>query len=177
MQLTIELQLKTREVYRLFELKINGKHLFIDSVFRKIHRIHLVTPEIHRQVEQELRELIAKFTQKTVSFEKMLDRNKSIKAKAVDVIPQFHFRVIVTNKLGLLLVEFIELYDNLIALMKLLHLSGCFDSNEAYNANIRNVKKMGNRMLSDLLLLRTIKNNRIKIHVSNQKGFVCINSL
>ncbi len=166
MQLTIELHLKTRDIYRLFELKINGKHLFIDSILRKINYSHLVTPEIHRQVEQELRELIAKFTEKTVSFEKMLDRNKSIKAKAVDIIPPFHFRVIVTNKLGLLLVEFIECYDHLIALIKLLHLSGCFDSNEAYYANIRSVKKMGNRILSDLLLLRIIKNNRIKIHTS-----------
>lgn len=161
MSLTIELHLKTRQVYRLFELKISDTRFFMDAVLRKINRIDLVALEIQLQIEQDLRSLITEFSQKSASFEKMLDKNKNIKAKAVNIIPQFYSKITVTNKLGLLLVEFIEIYDNLISLIKLLHLAACFDSDEAYYTNLRNVKKMGNKMLSSLLLLNIVKNNGI----------------
>lgn len=153
MQLTIDLHLKTREVYKLFELRISDTRFFMDAVLRKINRIDLIAPEIQLHIEQDLRSLITEFSQKSASFEKMLDKNKNIKAKAVKIIPQFYSKITVTNKLGLLLVELIEIYDNLISLIKLLHLAACFDSDEAYYANLRNVKKMGNRILSKFLLL------------------------
>ena len=161
MQLTIDLHLKTREVYQLFQLRISDTRFFMDAVLRKINRIDLVAPEIQLQIEQDLRSLITEFSQKSAFFEKMLDKNKNIQAKVVNIIPQFYSKITVTNKLGLLLVEFIEIYDNLIAIIKLLHLAACFDSDEAYYTNLRNVKKMGNRMLSNLLLLSVIKNNDI----------------
>ena len=161
MQLTIDLHLKTREVYKLFELKISDTRFFMDAVLRKINRIDLVAPEIQLQIEQDLRSLITEFSQKSAFFEKMLDKNKNIQAKVVNIIPQFYSKITVTNKLGLLLIEFIEIYDNLIAIIKLLHLAACFDSDEAYYTNLRNVKKMGNRMLSNLLLLSVVKNNDI----------------
>lgn len=161
MQLTIDLHLKTREVYKLFELKISDTRFFMDAVLRKINRIDLVAPEIQLQIEQDLRSLITEFSQKSASFEKMFDKNQNIKAKSVNIIPQFYSKITVTNKPGLLLVEFIEIYDNLISLIKLLHLAACFDSDEAYYANLRNVKKIGNRMLSSLLLLNIVKNNGI----------------
>ena len=153
MQLTIDLHLKTRDVYRLFELKIDDKRYFMDSVLRKINRIELITPEVYLQIAQDLRALITEFSKKSAFFEKMLDKNKNIKTKEVNIIPQFYSKFTVTNKLGLLLIEFIEIYDNLISLIKLLHLAACFDSDEAYYANLRNVKKMGNRILSKFLLL------------------------
>lgn len=156
MQLTIDLHLKTREVYKLFELKISDTRFFMDAVLRKINRIDLVAPEIQLQIEQDLRSLITEFTQKSAIFEKMLDNNKIFKTNAINGLPQFHTKITVTNKQGLLLVEFIEIYDNLISLIKLLHLAACFDSDEAYNTNLRHVKKMGNRMLSNLLFLNKI---------------------
>lgn len=159
MQLTIDLHLKTREVYQLFQLRISDTRFFMDAVSRKINRIALVAPEIQRQIEQDLRSLITAFAQKITSFEKLLDKNKSIKTKTIKVIPQFHTKLTLTNKLGFLLVEFIESYDNLISLIRLLHLAACFDSDAAYYANLRHVKKMGNRMLSNLLLLNIVKNN------------------
>jgi hypothetical protein len=161
MQITIDLHLKTREVYKLFELRISDTRFFMDTVLRKINRIDLVAPKIQLQIEQDLRSLITEFSQKSAFFEKILDKNKNIKAKAVNIIPQFYSKITVTNKLGLLLVEFIEIYDNLIALIKLLHLAACFDCDDAYYTNLRNVKKMGNRMLSNLLLLSVVKNNDI----------------
>lgn len=87
----------------------------------------------------------------------MLDKNKSIKAKTLKVIQQFHTKITLTNKLGFLVVEFIESYDNLISLIKLLHLAACFESDEAYYVNLRLVKKMGNRMLSRLFVTKTEK--------------------
>ena len=153
MQLTIDLHLKTREVYKLFELKISDTRFFMDAVLRKINRIDLVAPKIKLQIEQDLRSLIAEFSQKTACFEKMLDNNKNIRIKSINVSTQFHTKIIITNKLGILLVEFIERYDSLIALIKLLHLSGYFDSKQAYYINRKHVKKMGNKMLSKLLLL------------------------
>ena len=154
MPLTIELHLKTHEVYRLFELKIDEKRLFMDSVFKKINRIDLTAPEAHLQVEQDLRSLISEFTQKTELFEKMLENNTKIKAKFIHVAPKFHTSIHLTNKLGILLIEFINCYDNLIALIKLLHLSSCFDSDAAYYTNLKNAKKIGNKMLSNIFLFR-----------------------
>lgn len=150
MQLTIDLHLKTREVYQLFEIKISDKRFFMDAVLRKINRIDLLAPEIQLQIEQDLRSLITEFAQKSASLEKML--NKNIKVKSVNIIPQFYSKLTVTNKQGLLLVEFIEIYDKLISLIKLLHLAACFDSDEAYYANLRRVKKDCNRMLSQILI-------------------------
>ena len=150
MQLTVELHLKTHEVYRLFELKISDKRFFMDAVLQKIHRIDLVTPEIKLPIEQNIRSLIAEFTEKIAYLERVVANNKNIRAKEINVIPQFYSKMIVTNKTGLLLVELIESYDNLISLIKLLNLAAC---DEAYYANLRQVKKMGNRMLSQILLL------------------------
>ena len=152
MQLTIDLHLKTQDVYRLFELKIGDTRYFIDSVLKKINRIELMTPEAHLQIERDLKLLISDFTDKTEAFEKMLDNNKSIKAKAIKITSQFHTKITITNKLGLLLIESIRIYDNLIALIKLLRLAACFDSDAAYYTNLKNVKKMGNRVLSNVLL-------------------------
>lgn len=100
MQLTIDLHLKTREVYKLFELKISDKRFFMDAVLRKINRIDLVVSEIQLQAEQDLRSLITEFSQKSASFEKILEKNKNIKAKAINVIPQFYSKITVTNKTG-----------------------------------------------------------------------------
>lgn len=158
MSLTIELHLKTFEVYRLFEFKIDEKRLFMDSVFKKINRIDLAAPETHLQVEQDLRSLISEFTQKTELFEKILESNTKMKTKTINVTPRFHISIHLTNKLGILLIEFVNCYDNLIALIKLLHLSACFDSDAAYYTNLKNVKKIGNRTLSKILLL----NSKIK---------------
>lgn len=157
MSLTIELHLKTREVYRLFELKIDEKRLFMDSVFKKINRIDLTAPGAHLQVEQDLRSLISEFTQKTELFEKILESSTKIKAKTIHVTPRFKTTISLTTKLGVLLIEFIERYDNLIALIKLLYLAGYFDSGKAYYTNLKHVKKMGNKILSNLLLLDTVK--------------------
>ncbi len=159
MRLTIDLHLKTRDVYRLFELKINDTRDFIDSVLRKINHIELITPKTHLQIERDLRSLISEFAHKTELFEKMLDNNRNIKAKAINITSQFHIKITITNKLGLLLVEAIRTYDNLIALIKLLHLAACFDSDATYYTNLKNVKKMGNKMLSNLLLLSGKKTN------------------
>lgn len=153
MSLTIELHLKTREVYRLFELKIDEKRLFMDSVFKKINRIDLTAPDTYLKIEQDLRSLISEFTQKIEIFEKMLKNSAKIKTQTITVTPQFHTSIPLTNNLGFLLVEYIDCYDSLIALIKLLHLSACFGSDEAYYTNLKRVKKMGNRMLSQLLLL------------------------
>ncbi len=152
MQITIELHFKTREVYKLFELKISDTRFFMEAVLQKINRIDLVAPEIQLQIEQDLQSLITEFTQKSASFEKILDKN--IKAKTVKVIPEFYSKITVINKTGLLLAEFIENYDNLLSLIKLLHLTACFDSYDAYYANFSRVKKIGNSMLSRIILLQ-----------------------
>lgn len=64
MQLSIDLHLKTREVYKLFEIKISDKRFFMDAVLRKINRIDLVAPEIQLQIEQDLQLLITEFAKK-----------------------------------------------------------------------------------------------------------------
>lgn len=149
MQLSIEIPLKTYEVYKLFRLKIGNNRFFIEAVFRKLNRIY-VQPEIYQQVKQDLLVLTAKFIEKTAYFEKMLNIKSPIQAQTIKL---FYPKIMANNKSALLLVEFIQSYDELIATMKLLYFSGCFESEDAYYASSWSVQKIGNRMLSQILLL------------------------
>ena len=60
--------------------------------------------------------------------------------------------MIVTNPLSMQLIEFIEIYDKLIAALKLLQLAGCFESDEIFWGNTKRYQKIANQMLSDLVL-------------------------
>lgn len=51
------------------------------------------------------------------------------------------------------LIELIEAYDNLVATLKLLHLIGCFESDQDYYANITRIQKLANQMLSKIIIL------------------------
>ena len=50
------------------------------------------------------------------------------------------------------LIEFIEVYDKLIAVLKLLDVFGYFETNEIYFGNVKRIQKIANQGLSDLLL-------------------------
>ena len=152
MQLSIEIPLKTYEVYKLFRLKIGNKRFFIEAVLRKLNTIYM-QPEIYQKVTKDLLALTDQFTKEAAYFEKMLNKKPHIQAKNISVNTQFHPRIMANNKSDLLLVEFIQSYDKLIATVKLLHLAGCFESKDAYYANFRSIQKIGNRMFSQILLL------------------------
>ena len=70
--------------------------------------------------------------------------------------------ITVSNPLGMRLVEFIEIYDQLVATIKLLNLAGCFMSDNDYYTNIKRIQKLANQMLSNVIPLSVINRRSIK---------------
>ena len=162
MKANIELPLRTREVYQLFQRKINGDRLFIEAILHKFNTsINCCTqqnpssPASYKQIERTILELTHQFANDITRFETLLTKKKIFEYKNISYIIKFRPVIIVTNPLAVQLIEFIEIYDRLISILKLLHLAGCFESNAACFNNIRRYQKMANQMLSTIVLTPT----------------------
>lgn len=162
MKATIKLALRTREVFNLFKRTINGDRLFIDAI---LHKFKIVMSQHEHQtpsrliafndIEQAMLTLTQQFSDEISRFEQVLAKRKALNDKKINFIEQFHPSIIVSNTLCLHLIEFIEMYDKLVALIKLLHLAGCFTSDNDYYANIQRIQTITNRMLSHVILTST----------------------
>lgn len=163
MKARIAIELKTREVHQLFERKINGDRLFIDAILHRFNRVMnrcnqqesaaLLT---YQEIEQKLQERIQHFTNEITRFEALLAKRK-FGGQAINYITQFRPAVLVSNPLAMLLVGFLVAYDNLMAVIKLLRLAGCFETDEIYFENIQIHQKTANRVLSAFILMPTTK--------------------
>ena len=60
--------------------------------------------------------------------------------------------MILENELSPLLAYFLECYDRLVAILKLLHLAGCFNTEKDFNHALDNYHKMANHLFRFLLL-------------------------
>lgn len=159
MKAEITLNLRTREVYKLFERKINRDRLFIEAI---LHKINAVLGRCRKQdpiaiktlnaMDQQVNALAQKFSAEIKRYEVLLSKKKEFKDKPISFVVQFHPKLIVCNPLSMKLAEVIETYDNLIANLKLLRLIGCFDTDEAYFNNIKRYQKTANKVLSELIL-------------------------
>lgn len=163
MKATVELSLRTREVYQLFGRKIDGDRLFIAAI---LHKFNLVMGgyrqekssaiQAFNQMEHDLLALTQQFSGEMASFEGLLQKKKDFSDKKVNFIAQFHPSIMVSNPLCIYFIEFIEVYDKLMATIKLLHLLGCFLSEQDYFSCIRRNQRMANQLLSRLLLEKKI---------------------
>lgn len=84
-------------------------------------------------------------------FKAVLAKKKDFGGKKINFIVQFHPMITVSTPLNMRLVEFIEIYDNLIAVLKLLHLTGRFASDGDYYANVKRIQKLANQTLSRII--------------------------
>ena len=159
MKVSIELALRTREVYQLFERRINGDRLFIEAI---LHKFNIVMNRCHQQdplalasykkIEKNIIEVTQQFTDEITRFETLLAMKKDFAGTKVSYIPQFRPVMILTNSLSIRFIEFIEIYDKLIATLKLLQLAGCLESSEIFWGNTKRYQKIANQMLSYLML-------------------------
>lgn len=163
MKASIELELKTREVYQLFERRINGDRLFIEAILRKFNivmnqrNIQKPAPlETYQRIEQRLHESIQQLTNEITRFEALLAKRK-FGGQKINYITQFRPTVVVSNPLAMLLVRFIVTYDKLVAVIKLLRLAGCFETDEIYFGNIQRHQKIANQILSDFAVMPLAK--------------------
>ncbi len=165
MKAEMTLNLRTREVYKLFERTISGDRLFIEAI---LHKMNIVIGRCRRQdpvafkalceMEQQINVLTQEFASETKSFEVLLSKKKEFKDKQINFVVQFHPKIIVSNPQSMKLAELIEIYDRLIAILKLLRLAGCFDTDETYFKNIKYHQKTINQALSTILLYNYSKN-------------------
>lgn len=170
MKASIELSLRTREVYKLFERKISGNRLFIDAILHKINRVinschnqDLRALASYNQMEQKIINLTQQFSDEIVRFETLLSKKKNFESKKVNFVIQFRPSLIISNSLAMQLIQFIETYDQLVATLKLLHLAGCFETDGLYFGNICRYQKMANQALSTLVLTPITKVSRMKV--------------
>jgi len=155
MQANIKLALKTREVFKLFERRIDGDRLFIEAILHKfciVMRRVPTTLVAYNQIEKAMIDLSEQFASDANRFEDLLAKRKDFNGKKINFIAQFHPTITVNTLLSIRLVEFIEIYDKLIATIKLLHLAGCFVSNSDYYANIKHAQSLANQMLSKMMI-------------------------
>ncbi len=162
MKVSIELALRTREVYQLFERRISGDRLFLEAILHKfnimMNRCRQRDPlalASYKQIKKNIIGFTQQFTDEITRFETLLATKKDFAHTKISYIPQFRPVMIVTNPLSMQLIEFIEIYDKLIAALKLLQLAGCFESDEIFWGNTKRYQKIANQMLSDLVLAPT----------------------
>lgn len=163
MQVNIEIALRTREVFKLFERKIVGNRLFIHTILHKFNIVMnhnkqqgLQECSTFYQMEQAVVTLTQQFRDEINCFNQVLNKRKAFDSTKTNFIAQFHPMITVSNPLSMRLVEFIEVYDELVATVKLLNLSGCFVSDIDYYANIKRIQKLANKMLSSVIFLPII---------------------
>ena len=163
MKASIELSLRTREVHQLFKRRINGDKLFVEAILHKFNALTGLNqknaPTAHNtyeQIEQAITHLTQQFNNEIASFEHILRNNKTLTEKKINFHEPFNCKIIVTNRLALHLVNFIETYDKLIATLQLLHLAGCFAADGDCYANVRRLQQAANQMLSKSLLARCL---------------------
>ena len=163
MKINIELSLRTREVYQLFERKINGERMFIEAILHKfntvINRCQQQNSQallIYKQINQKILELTQQFMEETTTFEFFIAKKKNFDNKKANFIVQFRPTIAVTNPLAMQLIELIDAYDKLVAMLKLLHLAGCFENDSAYFGNVRRIQKTTNQLLSHIALLSSV---------------------
>lgn len=159
MKVSIELALRTREVNQLFQRRINGDRLFIEAILHKfnivMNQCRQQNPQAiktYQQIHQGIVIITQQFKDEVMHFEALIAKKKDFSNAKISYIPQFQPVIIATNPLSVQLVEFIEIYDKLIAGLKLLQLTGCFESDGIFWSNVRRYQKLTNQMLSKFVL-------------------------
>ena len=163
MKANIELTLRTREVYQLFERKINGNQLFIPAILHKFNRVmqdynqqESEAFSIYKWIESKMQQLTQQFAAEITKFETILQKKKLLENKRIDFVVQFKTIIAITNPLTIQLVEIIEIYDKLMAILKLMNLAGCFETDEIYFQNVKRIQKIANQGFSEILLARLV---------------------
>jgi hypothetical protein len=179
MKAEITLNIRTREVYKLFERKISGERLFIEAILYKINTVigrcrkqDPVALKVLYEIEQQLNVLIQEYASEIKRFEELLSKKKEFQNKQINFMVQFHPKITVSNPISMKLAELIEVYDRLIAILKLLRLTGCFDTDEIYFSNIKHHQKSTNQVLSKILLYNFEK--PIVSFCTRDKGYVAL---
>ena len=111
----------------------------------------------YNQIEQTMIALIQQFTDEVNRFEVVLANRKDFGSKKINFIAQFPVKITVMTPLSMRLIAFIGVYDQLVAVLKLLHLAGCFASNHDYFANIKRIQMPANQMLSHVMLFPAVE--------------------
>lgn len=159
MKKTIELDLKNREVYQLFERKIKGNRLFIDAVLHKLNQVSRhSSPQsttdinIHQRIEHTLLQITQEFIDEIQRFEQVLRKKQEHDDPTNTLVLSFKSQITINNTLDVKLIDFIKSYDTLVAILKCLQLTGCFATHETFFINTKRIQRSVNLVLSTIVL-------------------------
>ena len=110
----------------------------------------MVAEETYQSIEKNILTLTQQFSDEVSRYKEVLEKQTSFSSKKIFISPTFHPKIVAESPLAMGLMELIKIYDDLIAMLKLLYLAGCFTSEQDYYANIRRIQKKINRMLSEI---------------------------
>lgn len=159
MKKTIELHLKNREVYQLFERKIKGNRLLIDMVLHKLNQIACQYPsqltngiDNHHKIEHTLLKATQEFMDEIQRFEQVLRKKREHDDLTNTIVLSFKSQITLNNTLDVKLIDFIRSYDTLVTILKCLQLTGCFATYESFFINTKRIQKSVNLVLSTIVL-------------------------
>ena len=110
----------------------------------------------YNKMKQNIIRFTQQFTDEIMRFETLLAKKKGFADKKISYVVKFKPAVIVSNPLSMQLIEFLEIYDKLIAALKILQLAGCFESDDIFWSNTKRYQKIANQMLSNIVLAPAI---------------------
>ncbi|KTD23919.1 hypothetical protein [Legionella maceachernii] len=163
MKANLELTLITREVHYCFVRKVKDKRYLIPAIQHRINRLMNTSQQNNEQATLLLKEFKGKITEltdhfiaETTRFKELLQQKALFHNKPIHFIGQFRKKMILENELSPLLAYFLECYDRLVAILKLLHLAGCFNSEKDFKHTLNNYHKMANHLFCFLLFTPAI---------------------
>ena len=162
MRATLTLNLVNKEAMHFFTKRLKNGDTLYEAAIRKVNLLLKKSIDYNACALLTLVSLDEKIKQSTEylydeldKFEGQLEKRQFPGLKKVQFIPQFSPDVSCSNPVSVSLIEWVEVFDKLVSTLKLLNLSGCFESMEAFYAVKRRFQKQANRLLSSISLQAT----------------------
>lgn len=159
MRATVVLNLANNESHHFFSKRLKNNDTLYESAIRKINLLLKKSIDYNACALLKVIELDEKIKKSTDylfdeldKFEGQLEKRQFPGAKKVTFITKPSPDISCSNALNVSLIEWIEVFDKLISTLKLLQLSGCFESIDAFYSVKRRYQKHANKLLSAISL-------------------------
>lgn len=158
MQATLKLNIVNKETMNVLNRTLPNKDNYFERVCVKIgllikesllsNAYALVTLY---QLHDEILNLSAYFDDELDKFEGQIEKKKMLDPSKVNFIAKYDYDMPYSNALAGSLYELMEVFDKLISMLKLLHLSGSIESRPAFYQLKQRYQKKLNLLLSQII--------------------------
>lgn len=162
MRASLTLSLVNQESMHFFSKRLKSGNTLYEAAIRKVNLLLKKTKDYNAcallttvALDEKIKQSTAYLFDELDKFEGQLEKRQFPGLKKVQFIPQFSPDVSCSNPIHVSLIEWVEVFDKLISTLKLLNLSGCFESREAFFTVKRRFQKHANGLLSAIIVQST----------------------